>query len=99
VKIPHPITPGSALAVSSACHAGCEAAEGVQVQELPPLDRPSPEARRGCPRCKGVWRFAGWELPSAEVGEAIDTLARPGDFVFDAQRLDSIAGAYRAPTA
>lgn len=94
---PTPLRSFAAAAAALLALAACDAAEGVQVQELPPLDRPSPEARRGLPEMEGAWRFAGWELPSPAAAEGADTLARPGDFVFRAQRLDSIAGEYRAP--
>jgi hypothetical protein len=79
--------------------AACDAAEGVHVQPLPPLDRPSPEARHGLPEVEGVWGHAGWEFPDAQVAEVFDTLARPGDLVFHVQRLDSVAGEYREGAA
>lgn len=89
---------GAVLACIAALAAGaCGEAEGVEVQPLPPLQRPSPEARAGLPEVRGVWRFAGFEIPAgdtAAVRERVYTLLPPGEFRIATQRLDSIAGQY-----
>jgi hypothetical protein len=86
------------LACIAAMAAGaCGEAEGVEVQPLPPLQRPSPEARAALPEVRGVWRFAGFEIPAGDttaVRERIYTLVPPGEFRLTAQRLDSVAGQY-----
>jgi hypothetical protein len=64
----------------------------VEVQPLPPLERPAAEARAGLPLVAGVWHFAGWEVANAEAGAALGAPARPGDIVVETQRIDSIAG-------
>lgn len=89
---------GAVLACIAAMAAGaCGEAEGVEVQPLPPLQRPSPEARAGLPEVRGVWRFAGFEIPAGDstaVREQVYTLTPPGEFRVTAQRLDSVAGQY-----
>jgi hypothetical protein len=86
------------LACLAALAAGaCGEAEGVEVQPLPPLQRPSPEMRAGLPEVRGVWRFAGFEIPAgdtARVRERVYTLVPPGELRVLTQRLDSIAGQY-----
>jgi hypothetical protein len=72
--------------------AACDRADGVEVQPLPPLERPAAEARAGLPLVAGVWHFAGWEVANAEVGAALGVPARPGDLVVETQRIDSVAG-------
>jgi hypothetical protein len=75
----------------------CGEAEGVEVQPLPPLRRPTPEARAGLPEVRGVWNFAGFEIPAgdtAAVREQVYTLTPPGQLRVITQRLDSIAGQY-----
>jgi hypothetical protein len=77
--------------------AACGDAEGVEVQPLPPLQRPSAEARAGLPEVRGIWRFAGFEIPAgdtARVRERVYTLVPPGELRIATQRLDSIAGQY-----
>lgn len=73
---------------------GCEAAESVDVQPLPPEDRPSAEARLGLPEIKGVWQFAGWELPPGDSAALEGVLPSLGRIDLRVQRLDSIAGIY-----
>jgi hypothetical protein len=73
---------------------GCDAAEGVRVQELPPLERTSPEVRAGLPEVQGDWRFAGWELIASDSALLGSTLPGMGAIALDVQRLDSIAGSY-----
>lgn len=73
---------------------GCEAAEGVKVQPLPPLHPPSPEARAGLPVVAGVWRFAGWEVPPRDTAAARAGLTPLGEVQVRTQRLDSVAGSY-----
>lgn len=86
------------LACCAALAAGaCEEAQSVEVQPLPPLRRPSPEARAGLPEVRGIWRFAGFEIPAGDttaVREQVYTLIPPGEMRITAQRLDSIAGQY-----
>ena len=76
--------------------ASCDAAEEVRVQPLPPLERPSPEARAGLPELAGVWRFAGWDLAPADSGNLGRDLPALGEIRLQTQRLDSLAGAYAA---
>jgi hypothetical protein len=75
----------------------CGEAEGVEVQPLPPLRRPTPEARAGLPEVRGVWRFTGFEIPAGDttaVREQVYMLTPPGELRVITQRLDSIAGQY-----
>jgi hypothetical protein len=74
--------------------AACEEAQGVDVQPLPSLRRPSPEARAGLPEVAGTWRFAGWELPVRDTATGGAGMLPPGALAVRTQRLDSIAGAY-----
>lgn len=76
--------------------AGCDAADDVRVQELPPLDRASPEARVGLPEMEGVWRFAGWELAPGDSAGLEADLPAFGEIWLQTQRLDSLAGHYVA---
>jgi hypothetical protein len=89
---------GAVLACIAALAAGaCGEAEGVEVQPLPPLQRPTPEMRAGLPEVRGAWRFAGFEIPAgdtAAVRERVYTMVSPGEFRILTQRLDSIAGQY-----
>jgi hypothetical protein len=89
---------GAVLACCAALAAGaCGDAEGVEVQPLPPLQRPSAEARAGLPEVRGVWRFAGFEIPAgdtAAVRERVYPLIPPGELRVITQRLDSVAGQY-----
>lgn len=92
---------GRLQAVLACCAAlaagGCGDAEGMEIQELPPLRRPTPEARAGLPEVRGVWRFAGFEIPAADttaVREQVYTMTPPGELRVMAQRLDSVAGQY-----
>jgi hypothetical protein len=79
---------------------GCDdvrAVEAADIEPLPPLERPSPERRLGLPEVEGLWRFAGFEVPprdSAAVRTGELALTPPGDFRFETQRLDSVAGQY-----
>jgi hypothetical protein len=86
------------LACCAALAAGaCGDAEGMEIQELPPLRRPTAEARAGLPEVRGVWRFAGFEIPAADttaVREQVYTMTPPGELRVITQRLDSIAGQY-----
>lgn len=74
--------------------AGCEEAEGVDVQPLPPLELPSAEARAGLPEVEGVWRFAGWDLPAADTAVPPEARVPPGELRVEVQQLDSVAGHY-----
>ena len=92
---------GRLQAVLACCAAlaagGCGDAEGMEIQELPPLRRPSPEARAGLPEVRGGWSFAGFEIPAGDttaVREQVYTMTPPGELRVLAQRLDSIAGQY-----
>lgn len=83
---------GAALAA-----AACGDAENVRVQPLPPLQRPTAEARAGLPEVRGVWRFAGFEIPARDttlVREKVYMMTPLGDFQIATQRMDSIAGRY-----
>jgi hypothetical protein len=70
----------------------CGPAEGVEVEPLPPLERPSAEERAGLPMLTGVWRFAGWEVGGEEAAAALGEPGSPGDIQLTAQRVDSLAG-------
>jgi hypothetical protein len=74
--------------------AACEPAQDVRVQPLPPLERPSAEARAGLPEVAGVWRFAGWDLAPQDSASLQRDLPGLGELRLQTQRLDSIAGAY-----
>jgi hypothetical protein len=74
--------------------AACDPADGVELQPLPPLDRPSPAARAGLPEVEGVWRFAGWELAADDTLNLTADLPRLGEIQVQTQRLDSLAGQY-----
>lgn len=78
--------------------ASCEPAENVRVQPLPPLERPSPEARAGLPEVAGVWRFAGWDLAPTDSANLQRPLPGLGEIRLQTQRLDSLAGAYIGPS-
>src|SRR5688572_19300035 len=76
---------------------GCEEAQSVEVQPLPPLQRPSPERRAGLPEVRGTWRFAGFEYSvndTAAIRDQIYLLVPPGELRIAAQRMDSLAGQY-----
>jgi len=74
--------------------AGCEPAENVRVQDLPPVDLPSRERRIGLPEMAGVWRFAGWVLPARDTASTGEGRVAPGEIHVATQRLDSVAGNY-----
>jgi hypothetical protein len=80
------------LALALALLGACDAAEGVRVESLPPLERPTPEARAGLPEIAGTWRFAGWEVTSHAVLAEFGEPPLPGDLVIETQRVDSLAG-------
>lgn len=72
----------------------CDLANDARVQPLPPLSRPSPAARAGLPEISGEWRFAGWDLPTADTATALSGLPAPGALLIETQRADSLAGFY-----
>jgi len=72
--------------------AACGPAEGVEVEPLPPMERPSAEQRAGLPHVAGTWRFAGWEVVNGEAAAALGEPGSPGDIHLTSQRIDSIAG-------
>jgi hypothetical protein len=74
---------------------GCEADGDVRVLELPPLERPTPEARLGLPEIAGSWRFAGWEIVRGDSTSLERTFPSFGELELSTQRLDSIAGTFR----
>lgn len=91
-------------AVATACvmtvcllAAGCDPAENVRVQPLPPLEGASPEARAGLPEIAGQWRFAGWELAEGDSAALAGPLPGFGELRLETQRLDSVAGFYLFP--
>jgi hypothetical protein len=82
------------LACAALAAGACDEASG-KVQPLPPLTRPSPEARAGLPEVRGIWRFAGFEIRAQDtmlVGEQVYQLVPPAEMRIITQRLDSIAG-------
>jgi hypothetical protein len=79
-------------AIALFASAGCGPAEGVQVQELPELERPSPQARAGLAEVEGAWNHAGWEVAYLQVGEVLEAERAPRAVVFQVQRLDSLSG-------
>ncbi|HYR11201.1 MAG TPA: hypothetical protein VEQ60_25700 [Longimicrobium sp.] len=85
----------SAVLACVALAAGaCDEASG-KVQPLPPLTRPSVEARAGLPEVRGIWRFAGFEIRAQDtllVREQAYQLVPPPEMRIITQRLDSIAG-------
>jgi hypothetical protein len=72
----------------------CDLTGDADIQPLPPLSRPSPAARVGLPEIVGEWRFAGWDLPTADTATALGGLPMPGTLVVETQRADSLAGSY-----
>lgn len=84
------------LACAALAAAACDEASG-KVQPLPPLTRPSPEARAGLPEVRGIWRFAGFEIRPQDtllVREQAYQLVPPAEMRIITQRLDSIAGQF-----
>lgn len=82
------------LACAALAAGACDEASG-EVQPLPPLRRPSPEARAGLPEVRGIWRFAGFEIRAQDtllVREQAYQLVPPPEIRIITQRLDSIAG-------
>jgi hypothetical protein len=73
--------------------AGCDPAEGIELEPLPGTEGISPEARYGLPEVEGVWSFAGWEIPGAEP-ESPPRLRPLGRLVVEGQRYDSVGGHY-----
>lgn len=76
---------------------GCDAAADVALDPLPPLERPSPEARAGLPEVVGTWRLTGVELSSADTAAAEAAAKATATMQIETQRLDSIAGVFTAP--
>lgn len=74
--------------------AACGPSDEVEVQPLPPLERPTPEVRAGLPEVAGRWRLAGFQLATADTSGIGAGLARPGELWIATQRLDSLAGVY-----
>lgn len=84
------------LACAALAASGCDEASG-KVQPLPPLTRPSVEARAGLPEVRGIWRFAGFEIRPQDtllVREQAYQLVPPAEMRIVTQRLDSIAGQF-----
>ncbi|HEX6367630.1 MAG TPA: hypothetical protein VF006_01780 [Longimicrobium sp.] len=82
------------LACAGLAAGACDEASG-KVQPLPPLTRPSVEARAGLPEVRGIWRFAGFEIRPQDtllVREQAYQLVPPPELRIITQRLDSIAG-------
>src|SRR5690606_6144657 len=61
---------------------------------LPPLERPSREARLGLPEVAGTWHFAGWEVVEGDSVSLARTFPSFGALMLPVQRLDSIAGTF-----
>lgn len=78
--------------MAAALAAACAPADGVEVEPLPPLERPSTAARAGIPALEGTWRFAGWEVVSEEAAALVAGASPPGDLVLQVQQIDSVAG-------
>ncbi len=74
--------------------AACDGPGEVDVLPLPPLERPSAEARLGLPEVAGSWRFAGWEVIRGDSTALERTFPSFGELVLETQRLDSIAGRF-----
>ncbi len=74
--------------------AGCDPGADVDILPLPPLERPSPEARAGLPEIQGVWQFAGWEVVRGDSTALERTFPSFGDLDLEVQRLDSLAGSF-----
>jgi hypothetical protein len=84
------------LACAALAAGACDEASG-KVQPLPPLTRPSVEARAGLPEVRGIWRFAGFEIRPQDtllVREQAYQLVPPAEMRIVTQRLDSIAGQF-----
>jgi hypothetical protein len=84
------------LACAALAAGACDEASG-KVQPLPPLTRPSVEARAGLPEVRGIWRFAGFEIRPQDtllVREQAYQLIPPAEMRIITQRLDSIAGQF-----
>ncbi|HEX6371579.1 MAG TPA: hypothetical protein VF006_21850 [Longimicrobium sp.] len=82
------------LACVALAAGACDEASG-KVQPLPPLTRPSVEARAGLPEVRGIWHFAGFEIRPQDtllVREQAYQLVPPAEMRIVTQRLDSIAG-------
>lgn len=87
---------GAVLACAALAAGACDEASG-EVQPLPPLQRPSVEARAGLPEVRGIWRFAGFEIRAQDtmlVREQAYRLVPPPEMRIITQRLDSIAGQF-----
>jgi hypothetical protein len=80
------------VAAMSVLIVGCGPAEGVEVQELPELTRPSPEARAGLAELAGTWNHAGWMVARLQLADAADAERAPRSLAIQQQRLDSISG-------
>lgn len=74
--------------------AGCGSDADAELLALPPIDRPSPEARLGLPEVEGSWTFVGWEIVEGDSTSLERTFPSFGALRFDTQRLDSIAGSF-----
>ncbi|WP_420130664.1 hypothetical protein [Longimicrobium sp.] len=84
------------LACAVLAAGACDEASG-KVEPLPPLTRPSVEARAGLPEVRGIWRFAGFEIRPQDtllVREQAYQLVPPAEMRIVTQRLDSIAGQF-----
>lgn len=82
------------LACAALAAGACDDARG-EVQPLPPLQRPSPEARAGLPEVRGIWRFAGFEIRPQDtllVREQAYRMVPLAELRIITQRLDSVAG-------
>jgi hypothetical protein len=87
------------LPLAAVLAAGCGRADGLEAEALPPLERPSPEARAGLPEIAGEWRFAGVELATADTAAGRAAATSDAALLVGTQRLDSVAALFRAPGA
>lgn len=83
--------------VTSLVAAGCGRGDAMRAEALPPLERPSPEARAGLPEVAGGWRLTGVELATPDTAAGRAAATADAALLVGTQRLDSIAATFRAP--
>jgi hypothetical protein len=85
--------PAAAGVVALALAAGCDPAEGIELEPLPGAEGITAEARYGLPEIAGEWSFAGWEIPGEEP-DSPPRLRPLGRLLVEGQRYDSVGGHY-----